>query len=104
MITVVSRSQCVMTEPEGKHITQLRLHITTIEDLVPQNHFLRRIETGVDLSFVYEDMRRLYSHKYGRPPVDQWCSGGHKGLLEPFDSLNSQKMHHFYHIHKYYLR
>lgn len=84
MITVVSRSQCVMTESEGKHRTQLKLHITTIEDLVSQDHFLRRIETGVDLSFVYEDMRRLYSHKYGRPPVDQRCCGGQKGLLEPF--------------------
>lgn len=49
---------------------QLRLHMVTIEDLVPENHFLRKLESTLDLSFVYQETEKLYSHKYGRPPID----------------------------------
>ena len=49
---------------------QLKLHMVTIEDLVPQDHFLRKLESGLDLSFVGEETRKLYSHRYGRPPID----------------------------------
>lgn len=49
---------------------QLKLHVITIEDLVPQDHFLRKLEAALDLSFVYEITAPLYSKKYGRPPID----------------------------------
>lgn len=49
---------------------QLRYHMVTIEDLVPQNHFLRKVEAALDLSFVYEETAHLYSRRYGRPPID----------------------------------
>lgn len=49
---------------------QLKLHMVTIEDLVPETHFLRKLETALDLSFVREETRNLYSLKYGRPPID----------------------------------
>ncbi len=49
---------------------QLKLHIVTIGDLVPQEHFLRKLEAALDLSFVYEETAHLYSRKYGRPPID----------------------------------
>ena len=49
---------------------QLRYHMVTIEDLVPQNHFLRKVESVLDLSFVYEETAHLYSRRYGRPPID----------------------------------
>ena len=44
--------------------------MVTIEDLVPQKHFVRKLETGLDLSFVYEETCHLYSRRYGRPPID----------------------------------
>ena len=34
---------------------QLKYHMVTIEDLVPENHFLRKLEAALDLSFVYEE-------------------------------------------------
>ena len=34
---------------------QLKLHMVTIEDLMPQEHFLRKLEAALDLSFVYEE-------------------------------------------------
>ena len=49
---------------------QLKLHMVTIDDLMPQEHFLRKLEAALDLSFVYEETTHLYSRKYGRPPID----------------------------------
>ena len=49
---------------------QLKYHMVTIEDLVPQNHLLRKVEAALDLSFVYEETAHLYSRRYGRPPID----------------------------------
>lgn len=49
---------------------QLKMHMVTIEDLVPKGHFLRKLESALDLSFVYEETAKLYSDRYGRPPYD----------------------------------
>ena len=49
---------------------QLKYHMVTIEDLVPEDHFLRKLERALDLSFVYEESAHLDSGRYGRPPVD----------------------------------
>lgn len=49
---------------------QLALHMVTIEDLVPKEHYLRRLEGVLDLSFVHEETAQLYSRRYGRPPID----------------------------------
>lgn len=37
---------------------------------MPQDHFLRQLEAALDLSFVYEETQKLYSRRYGRPPID----------------------------------
>ena len=49
---------------------QLEMHMVTIEDLMPREHFLRKLEAALDLSFVYEETAPLYSKKYGRPAID----------------------------------
>ena len=49
---------------------QLQLHVLTIEDLVPQDHFVRKLEAALDLSFVREETYHLYNHKTGRPPIE----------------------------------
>ena len=54
----------------GSEGMQLKYHMITIEDLVPQNHFLRKLEAALDLTFVYEETAQLYSRRYGRPPID----------------------------------
>src|SRR5215208_1775132 len=41
----------------------------SLEDLVPEDHFYRRLETRLDLSFVRELVAPLYA-KGGRPSVD----------------------------------
>ena len=49
---------------------QLAMHMVTIEDLMPREHFLRKLEAALDLSFVYEETAPLYNKKYGRPAID----------------------------------
>ena len=49
---------------------QLKLHIVTIEDLIPKGHFLRKLEATLDLSFIREKTAHLYNHRYGRPAID----------------------------------
>ena len=49
---------------------QLKYHMVTIEDLVPEEHLLRKVDAALDLSFVYEETAHLYNQKYGRPPID----------------------------------
>lgn len=57
----------MLTERDG---VQLKLHSLTIEDLVPQGHFLRKLEAAVDFSFIYDEVRHLYSYGAGRPSTD----------------------------------
>jgi transposase len=43
-------------------------HDLSLEDLVPNDHFYRRLEARLDLSFVRELVGPLYAR--GRPSVD----------------------------------
>ena len=54
---------------------QLKLRMVTIEDLVPEGHFLQKLEDTLDLSFVREEIAHLYSRRYGRPAIDPVCAG-----------------------------
>ena len=49
---------------------QLKLHMVTIEDLVPKGHLLRKLEAALDLSFVRQETAHLYRRQYGRPAID----------------------------------
>ena len=49
---------------------QYKWHMLTIEDLVPKNHFLRKLQAVLDLSFVYEMTAPFYNKRFGRPPID----------------------------------
>lgn len=41
-----------------------------IEDLVPQDHLLRKIENALDFSFIYDEVKALYCLDNGRPSID----------------------------------
>lgn len=41
---------------------QLKMHCLTIEDLVPANHFLRKLSATVDFSFIYDEVRIVIQH------------------------------------------
>jgi len=50
--------------------TQIKLHFITIENLVPEDHFLRKLDAVVDFSFIYDEVRELYCENNGRPGID----------------------------------
>lgn len=49
---------------------QTKWEMVNIEDLVPQNHLLRKIDKYIDFSFIYEKVRPYYSMECGRPSID----------------------------------
>jgi len=59
----------MMTENHGTQLKLMSPNIT-IEDFVPQNHLLRKIEAAVDFSFIYDEMRKYYCTNNGRPSTD----------------------------------
>ena len=48
----------------------MKYHMVTIADLVPQEHFLRKVEAELD-RFLRMKKRRIYnSREYGQPSID----------------------------------
>ncbi len=55
----------------GKHDKQGALYqYFNLEDLVPENHLLRRINAVLDLGFLRELVAPLYAENVGRPSID----------------------------------
>jgi transposase len=46
--------------------------ILDMEDLIPQDHLLRKIKEKIDFDFIYEEAESYYS-KIGRPSIDPVC-------------------------------
>ena len=56
---------------QGQHKYQPKLFVQIdIEKLIPQNHFLRKIDQILDLSFVRELTKEYYCQNNGRPSID----------------------------------
>ncbi|WP_308639202.1 IS1182 family transposase [Paenibacillus silvisoli] len=49
---------------------QQNYELVSIEDLVPADHLLRKIDKYIDFSFIDERVRHLYSQDNGRPAID----------------------------------
>ena len=50
--------------------TQTQMEFISIEELVPQDHLLRKIDRVIDFSFIREKTKGLYCADNGRPAVD----------------------------------
>jgi transposase len=42
----------------------------TLDELVPQDHLVRKIDVAIDFSFIYDLVKDLYSENKGRPSID----------------------------------
>ena len=47
-----------------------QLSICCIEDLVPKDHILRKIDKAIDFNFIYDLVKDKYSEDTGRPSID----------------------------------
>ena len=45
------------------------LEMLSIEQLVPENHLVRKLDAAIDFSFIYPLVGNLYS-AFGRPSID----------------------------------
>lgn len=49
---------------------QQAYEFVSIEELVPQDHLLRKVEKYIDFTFIDEKVRPLYCADHGRPAID----------------------------------
>jgi len=47
-----------------------QLEMITLEQLVPENHLVRKVEAAIDFSFIYSLVQDMYSDERGRPSID----------------------------------
>lgn len=59
-----------MYEKRSRQTHQGQMHMITIEDLVPQDHILRKIDAAIDFSFIYDEVSGMYNDELGRPGID----------------------------------
>jgi len=49
---------------------RFQVSVHSLDELVPKNHLVRKIENAIDFSFIYDLVRDKYSAETGRPSVD----------------------------------
>ena len=54
---------------EKATVSQREYEIVLLEELVPEDHLLRKIERAVDIGFIHDLCKDLYSPNIGRPAV-----------------------------------
>ena len=47
-----------------------QLEMITLDQLVPENHLVRKVEAAIDFSFIYSLVEEAYSTERGRPSID----------------------------------
>lgn len=58
------------SKSEDINIIRSQFEMYSLEDLVPENHLLRKVDKVFDLSFVYDLVEEKYSTDNGRPRID----------------------------------
>jgi transposase len=47
-----------------------QIEMIALDQLVPANHLVRKIEVAIDFSFIYSLVQDMYSAERGRPSID----------------------------------
>ena len=55
---------------DRKNQQQGQYELVMLEELVPQDHFLRKVDAAVDFSFIHDMCKDLYCLDNGRPAID----------------------------------
>ncbi len=50
-----------------------QIQMVSLEQLVPEDHILRKIDATIDFSFIYDLVEDKYSSDNGRPSIDPVC-------------------------------
>jgi len=57
-----------MLTKRGKELRS-QIELNSLEDLVPKDHLLRKIDKSINFNFIYNEVAELYSD-FGRPSID----------------------------------
>lgn len=52
------------------YTTQTEIEMVTLEELVPKDHLVRKIDKVLDLNFIREHVAHIYCPHNGRPALD----------------------------------
>ncbi len=55
---------------EKAKVQQTGYEVVTVEELVPEDHLLRKVEQAVDFSFIHDMCKDLYCPDNGRPAIE----------------------------------
>ena len=55
---------------KSKENNTSQMQIVSVEQLVPEDHLLRKIDAAIDFSFIYDLVEDRYSQDNGRPSID----------------------------------
>lgn len=55
---------------KSNDINRNQMEIIALDDMVPEDHLVRKIEQAIDFSFIYELVEDLYCSDNGRPSID----------------------------------
>ncbi|ULT55291.1 IS1182 family transposase [Neobacillus drentensis] len=55
---------------KNTQINRDQLEMIALEQLVPANHLVRKLEASIDFSFIYPLVQEMYSTERGRPSID----------------------------------
>lgn len=58
-----------MTMGRKENLDRSQLEVICLEDLVPANHLVRKLDEAIDFSFIYDLVEDLYK-PYGRESID----------------------------------
>ena len=50
-----------------------QLEFVSLENMVPQDHLLRKIDTAIDFKKIYEFVEDLYARTTAGPALTRWC-------------------------------
>lgn len=64
---MISEVKSMLVRKESERNT---LEMVSVEGLVPKDHLLRKIDSAVDFTHIYDSVEDLYSPNNGRPSVD----------------------------------
>ncbi|PPA90119.1 transposase, partial [Brevibacillus laterosporus] len=53
-------------DAEGRY----QLSFVSLDELVPSDHLVRKIEKAIDFTFIYDHVKDKYSEDNGRPSID----------------------------------
>ena len=68
IIKAESGAVSMMTRERAENRAQME--IISLEDMVPENHLVRKLEAAIDWNFIYDLVEPLYCEDNGRPSLD----------------------------------